>query len=239
MARSLSEAALVHVIRADAGRSTSLTRVDPLPTLRLSAASLVDDELGRLRRASSTASMSTAGSRQRDRLQRTESSSSVSLPTSNNVLEQLMESSFGKSPQRVRKAAENAHVSGFSWQQPRLPLLPSLLQQTGDKEQSLPGASSIADEEQSLPDASSIADLPSTLPQEGDGSIDGASRSKSMEKSWTLKRKEAYLKRYGRRAPDTPPAPDTAVTAVGFVGALKARAAATRAADRSDALELS
>jgi hypothetical protein len=76
------------------------------------------------------------------------------------------------------------------------------------------------------------------------GSAPQLSRQKSAgEKSWTQKRKEAYLKRYGRRPPDEPPATDTAVTAVAFAGALKARAESTRAANAgsspSDALELS
>ncbi len=51
------------------------------------------------------------------------------------------------------------------------------------------------------------------------------------EKSWTARRKETYLKRYGRQSLGTP-APDVAVSAVAFGAKLKVRAA-NRAAGSS------
>mmetsp|Transcript_34424 Transcript_34424/g.90595 ORF Transcript_34424/g.90595 Transcript_34424/m.90595 type:complete len:263 (-) Transcript_34424:163-951(-) len=47
-------------------------------------------------------------------------------------------------------------------------------------------------------------------------------RASPREKSWTQKRKETYLKRYGR-VPVEPPPPDVAITAIAFAAALKRR----------------
>ena len=49
------------------------------------------------------------------------------------------------------------------------------------------------------------------------------------EKSWTQRRKETYLKRYGYKRPVDPPPTDTAVTAVAIAAMLKVRAQTVKA----------
>ena len=60
-------------------------------------------------------------------------------------------------------------------------------------------------------------------------------RSARGELSWTAKRKEAYLRKYGREREEVVPSADVAVSAVAFVGRLKTRAMANDAAAKSNA----
>ena len=60
------------------------------------------------------------------------------------------------------------------------------------------------------------------------GSNRAAGTKSAAEKSWTQRRKETYLKRYGRERPSGPAPADTAVTAVAIAAMLKVRANAAK-----------
>lgn len=66
--------------------------------------------------------------------------------------------------------------------------------------------------------------------QATDAAVAKAKRENNGELSWTQKRKEAFLRKYGRQAKDEPEHTDVAVSAVAFAAKLKARQAAAKAA---------